>query len=200
MNPTNPFRNQYALGAPPPPSYDTSISQNDHKYSDEKSNVKNKDDKSPEQFPYEDSSYQSLQGNQYHPPGGPPPANFHEGYNSSYLPDQATSSTHNFQGTQGPYPQQPLQQKSSQNGALLSWMAGYNPLEPTPAQFHRMAPPNHSYEMFSPMTLIGASHFLKDGWLALPPPAPLGIQHPFMTHDVTEEDWKRSAHSFLFCY
>ena len=78
--------------------------------------------------------------------------------------------------------------------------AGYNPLNPTPSAFARPTPKNYAYLPFQPMTMLSISSNLADGFPMLPPPInPEGEgstgranpQHPFVSHDVTEEDWLR---------
>lgn len=70
-------------------------------------------------------------------------------------------------------------------------LGGKNPLDPPPPQFNRPPPGNYPYMMFPPMACLSMSNKLDDGWPMLPPPAPMGGQHPFLSHDVTEEDWTK---------
>lgn len=188
MNSNNPFRNPYTPVAPSPPPYESSVSPYNSKGSDEKS--RSEDEKSHEPFAHEGSHNQDLPAYERDQSrlGGPPSTS---GYNPTYLPDGSVSGTHDVTGIQDNHSQMPPQHESGQNRGLFSWMVGNNPLEPLPAQFRRISPPNYSYDMFSPMTLIGTTHSLRDGWIVMSPPAPPGMDHPFMTHDVRQEDWAK---------
>lgn len=73
-----------------------------------------------------------------------------------------------------------------------------DPLNPAPAAFTRPAPKNYAYLPFQPMTMLGISSNLADGFPVIPPPinpeddgsaGKANAQHPFVSHDVTEEDW-----------
>ena len=73
-----------------------------------------------------------------------------------------------------------------------------DPLNPAPAAFARPAPKNYAYLPFRPMTMLGISFNLVDGFPMIPPPVnpedetsagKANFQHPFVSHDVTEEDW-----------
>lgn len=70
-----------------------------------------------------------------------------------------------------------------------------DPLNPAPSAFTRPTPKNYAYLPFKPMTMISNSSNLSDGFPNIPPPVnpedetQVGKQHPFVSHDVTEEDW-----------
>ena len=73
-----------------------------------------------------------------------------------------------------------------------------DPLNPAPAAFTRPRPKNYAYLPFQPMTMLGTSPKLADGFPLIPPPinsedetgaGKVNKQHPFVSHDVTEEDW-----------
>ena len=73
-----------------------------------------------------------------------------------------------------------------------------DPLNPAPAAFTRPTPKDYTYLPFQPLTMLGISPKLADGFPLIPPPinsedeASVGkanAQHPFVSHDVTEEDW-----------
>lgn len=73
-----------------------------------------------------------------------------------------------------------------------------DPLNPSPSAFARPAPKNYAYLPFQPMTMLGINFNLVDGFPMLPPPinpddersaGRTNPQHPFVSHDVTEEDW-----------
>jgi len=73
-----------------------------------------------------------------------------------------------------------------------------DPLNPAPAAFTRPTPKNYAYLPFQPMTMLGISPTLADGFPLIPPPinsedetsgGRVNAQHPFVSHDITEEDW-----------
>jgi hypothetical protein len=73
-----------------------------------------------------------------------------------------------------------------------------DPLNPAPEAFTRPTPKNYTYLPFQPMTMLGISANLADGFPMIPPPTnpedersvgKANPQHPFVSHDITEEDW-----------
>jgi hypothetical protein len=75
-----------------------------------------------------------------------------------------------------------------------------DPLNPAPSAFTRPTPKNYAYLPFKPMTMLGISSNLADGFPIIPPPinpedekqvGKANAQHPFVSHDVTEEDWPK---------
>ena len=75
-----------------------------------------------------------------------------------------------------------------------------DPLNPAPSAFTRPTPKNYAYLPFKPMTMLGISSNLVDGFPIIPPPinpedekqvGKANVQHPFVSHDVTEEDWSK---------
>jgi len=73
-----------------------------------------------------------------------------------------------------------------------------DPLNPAPAAFTRPAPKNYAYIPFQPLTMLGISPKIADGFPLIPPPinsedetnaGKVNIQHPFVSNDVTGEDW-----------
>ncbi|PCH44672.1 hypothetical protein WOLCODRAFT_145106 [Wolfiporia cocos MD-104 SS10] len=66
-------------------------------------------------------------------------------------------------------------------------------LDPPPPSFLR--PPAHdlAYAPFQPAVLMGRSTKLASGFPPLAPQCP-AVPHPFSTHDVGEEDWRRFVH------
>jgi len=71
-------------------------------------------------------------------------------------------------------------------------------LNPAPAAFTRPTPKNYAYLPFQPMTMLGISEKLVDGFPLIPPPinsedetsaGKANAQHPFVSHDITQEDW-----------
>ena len=87
----------------------------------------------------------------------------------------------------------------SQNPASASHTSlKQDPLDPAPDAFTRPAPKNYAYLPFQPMTMLGISANITDGFPMIPPPinpedersaGKANPQHPFVTHDITEEDW-----------
>jgi hypothetical protein len=64
------------------------------------------------------------------------------------------------------------------------------PASPPSAQsgpFARQVPQQH-YPPFNPTFLIATGQYLTRGFPALPPPSNVN-PHPFVTHDVTEDEW-----------
>jgi len=91
-------------------------------------------------------------------------------------------------------PRSPGQASTSQN----SMVQARDPLNPAPAAFTRPTPKNNAYLPFQPLTMLGISPKLADGFPLIPPPINSGdetdagganAQHPFFSHDITEEDW-----------
>jgi len=75
-----------------------------------------------------------------------------------------------------------------------------DPLNPAPSSFTRPTPKNYAYLPFQPMTMLGISSNLADGFPMIPPPinpederdvGKAHPQHPFVSHDITEEDWSK---------
>ena len=87
----------------------------------------------------------------------------------------------------------------SQNPASTSHTSlKRDPLNPAPDAFTRPAPRNYVYLPFQPMTMLGISSNITDGFPMIPPPinpedernaGKANPQHPFVSHDITEEDW-----------
>ena len=59
-----------------------------------------------------------------------------------------------------------------------------------PPSWQRPPAPHMTYNQFPPMCLISNGKELTKGFPELPPPCQLA-PHPFSTHDVNEDDWKR---------
>ena len=70
-----------------------------------------------------------------------------------------------------------------------------DPLNPAPSAFARPTPKNYAYLPFQPMVMLSISPNLADGFPMIPPPinsedeTKANPQHPFVSHDVTEDDW-----------
>ncbi|KAI8971280.1 hypothetical protein BD414DRAFT_500818 [Trametes punicea] len=63
-------------------------------------------------------------------------------------------------------------------------------LNPPPPSFQRAPSPRASYAPFEPIHVPAAGHSLEDGFVSSLPPS-LTQPHPFSTHDITQEDWRR---------
>nr|KAH7921846.1 hypothetical protein BV22DRAFT_1197887 [Leucogyrophana mollusca] len=60
----------------------------------------------------------------------------------------------------------------------------------TPPSWSRPPPAELTYANFPPICLVSNGHKLSKGFPEEPPPYNF-FPHPFATHDVTEDDWKR---------
>ena len=63
-------------------------------------------------------------------------------------------------------------------------------LNPPPPSFSRLPPPNLPYPPFPQCVVIGKGNSLTKGFPILPPQTDVQ-PHPFVTHDVNEDDWAR---------
>lgn len=80
------------------------------------------------------------------------------------------------------------------DGSERGWFSSSkNPLDPPPKMFKRPAPGHYAYIQFRPVSVLAVSEKLQDGFALMPPVTAPGDPHPFISHDVTEEDW----HKFL---
>jgi len=78
------------------------------------------------------------------------------------------------------------------DGLERGWFSSSkNPLDPPPKMFKRPAPGHYSYIKFQPMSVLAVSDKLQDGFALIPPVAAPGDQHPFVSHDITEDDWHK---------
>ena len=77
-----------------------------------------------------------------------------------------------------------------------------DPLNPAPPAFTRPTPKNYAYLPFKPMTMLAINSNLADSFPMIPPPInpeddkqinKANPQHPFVSHDVTEDDWLKSV-------
>ena len=82
------------------------------------------------------------------------------------------------------------------DGSERGWFSSSkNPLDPPPKMFKRPAPGHYSYVKFRPVSVLAVSDKLQDGFALIPPVTAPGEQHPFVSHDITEDDWHKWAHS-----
>lgn len=78
------------------------------------------------------------------------------------------------------------------DGMERGWFSSSkNPLDPPPKMFKRPAPGHYSYIKFQPMSVLAVSEKLQDGFALIPPVTAPGEQHPFVSHDITEDDWHK---------
>ena len=64
-------------------------------------------------------------------------------------------------------------------------------LNPPPPSFERPRAANVPYTPFEPTSLLGISTDLTRSFPRMAPPCANAAEHPFTTHDVTEQDWSR---------
>lgn len=78
------------------------------------------------------------------------------------------------------------------DGMERGWFSSSkNPLDPPPKMFKRPAPGHYSYAGFQPLSVLAVSDKLQDGFALMPPVSSPGEAHPFISHDITEEDWHK---------
>lgn len=150
------------------------------------------------------SQHQPPQGH-YPPPQGPPPdygyAQSHPQEGSAYVPKEPSQEIYlspppNTSPYQAPAPAPQAgsfasgSQDGQQGGGSLMSLAAFFGNKGPPQMWQRQPPPQLPYSPFPPMCLISNSKDLSNGFPELPPPCQLN-PHPFATHDITEEDWKR---------
>lgn len=136
----------------------------------------------------------------YYPaPQGPPPD---YGYAQSHPDDRSTHApkeTWLSPPSNSPYAPVPVPDvdvgpstpQQGQGGFMMSLGAFFGNKGPPP--MWRRQPPQPEqlpYGVFPPMCLVSNDKNLTHGFPELPPPCQLN-PHPFATHDVTEEDWRR---------
>ena len=156
----------------------------------------------PAPAPGQDTSYappsQSQAPGYYPEPQAPPPD---YGYAVSH-PDNRSASDrkgeetwlappiNNPYDTPAPTPEAgpSTSQDANKSGIMVSLAAFFGNKGPPP--MWQRPPPQLPYGAFPPMCLISNDKNLTSGFPELPPPCQLN-PHPFATHDVTAEDWKR---------
>ncbi|KAH9887324.1 hypothetical protein C8Q73DRAFT_713572 [Cubamyces lactineus] len=111
-----------------------------------------------------------------------------------------------------PPPQQLAHFAPCPHGELIAVLPGDNPkgfkehvknfapgksptklLDPPPPSFTRIAPPDLPYSAFPAMELVSKGTTLDKGFPYTAPPCAM-VPHPFVTHDVNENDWRRFLH------
>ena len=82
------------------------------------------------------------------------------------------------------------------DGLERGWFSSSkNPLDPPPKMFKRPSPPHYAYTKFQPMSVLAVTDQLQGGFALIPPVTAPGDLHPFISHDITEEDWHKYVHS-----
>jgi hypothetical protein len=140
----------------------------------------------------------------YYPaPEAPPPdygyAQSHPDTKSAY--DQKGDETWIAPPSNNPYdapllapdagPSSSTSPDGNKSGIMVSLGAFFGNKGPPPMwQRQPPAPGQLPYDAFPPMCLISNGKDLPSGFPELPPPCQMN-PHPFVTHDVAAEDWKR---------
>ena len=86
-------------------------------------------------------------------------------------------------------------------GHVKNFAPGKSPtklLDPPPPSFTRAPPPGPSYGMFPLLMLVSKGTTLDRGFPYAAPACPTGgaamVPHPFVEHDINEQDWRRFLH------
>ncbi|KAF8442297.1 hypothetical protein L210DRAFT_957269 [Boletus edulis BED1] len=199
---------------PPPPTSDTPQSDSGRSFSSSSSNSVNPHWKEPPtQGPYTSRDGAPAPApvgyappppqESYPPPQGPPPS---YGYAQTHSPSEPAYDQKGPTGpshetylspppgiSSGPYTPPPPDAGSSSHdtseSSAMSLGAFFGNKGPPP-MWHRQPAPTLPYNTFPPMSLISNGKDLSKGFPELPPPCQVN-PHPFASHDVTQEDWKR---------
>ncbi|KIK97009.1 hypothetical protein PAXRUDRAFT_825344 [Paxillus rubicundulus Ve08.2h10] len=123
--------------------------------------------------------------------GSLPEAPYEQGRSgpSGYSPYPGSTSQPNYSQSLGASPSPPDKAPSPSGGGGMSLSSFFGD-KGTPPMWQRLPPAGPPYNQFPPMCLISNGKELSKGFPELPPPCELN-QHPFSTHDINEEDWKR---------
>ncbi|KAG1722565.1 hypothetical protein EDB19DRAFT_1767292 [Suillus lakei] len=107
---------------------------------------------------------------------------------SNYPLYQPNSSLSPYSQTPGAVPQDRAQSpnEESKGLSLASFFGSTGP----PPMWQRQPPQHLPHDQFPPMCLISNGPDLSKGFPDVPPPCQL-CAHPFATHDIMEDDWKR---------
>jgi hypothetical protein len=125
----------------------------------------------------------NIEPTTYNPPSGPPPA--YTGREVTQWQHPSSSSLHAPEA--GPSNRSP----SPGLKAKLMGTSAVDVLNPPPPCFTRPPPNNPLMSApFPQCTLVSIDSKLDNGFPMLAPPSPLQ-PHPFVIHDVNEEDWLR---------
>ncbi|KAF8840190.1 hypothetical protein BDN67DRAFT_968899 [Paxillus ammoniavirescens] len=143
-------------------------------------------------------SYDQKGGASPYQQGPPPGVPYEQGRSSpsGYSPYPAGPSPPSGSALQPNYDQtlragpSPQDRAPSPNGGGGMSLSSFFGDKGTPPMWQRLPPAGLPYNQFPPMCLISNGKELSKGFPELPPPCELN-QHPFSTHDVNEEDWKR---------
>ncbi|KZT66659.1 hypothetical protein DAEQUDRAFT_813448 [Daedalea quercina L-15889] len=118
--------------------------------------------------------------------------------NANYTQGSAYANT-SYSGT-GASPGPSGTSSGGGSGGMLGMLKNVAPgqsiaslLDPPPPQFLRARRPDLYYGPFEPAALTSLDAQLDKGFPPLPPPATTA-PHPFVTHDVADDDWQRFLH------
>lgn len=149
-------------------------------------------------------AYGSPQGTPYGQ--GPPQGAYNQGPpQGGYAPPQGAPSSYGSQvtpygGAQPGYGQPGPENRGFFNGQQQQFnpdqnerglFSHKNPIDPPPPEFSRPPPGHYTYIQFAPVSVLANTERLQDGFAMIPPPARAGDQHPFASHDITQEDWHK---------
>ncbi|KAG2145348.1 uncharacterized protein EDB93DRAFT_1151874 [Suillus bovinus] len=102
-----------------------------------------------------------------------------------YQPNNSLSPDNQNPGAV-PRDRAPSSNEESREFSLASFFGNTGP----PPMWQRQPPQHLRYDQFPPMCLISNQADISKGFPEVPPPCQLCV-HPFATHDILEEDWKR---------
>lgn len=123
----------------------------------------------------------------YSAPQGPPNAS----YGPYSAPPGPPNAAHNSSYPVGPSAPRAL---APSPHAYMFAPQERMPLNPLPLSFTRAPPSHYSYAPFPPLVVEARGAHLEDGFFLAPPPTALQ-PHPFVLHDITEDDWVRCVRS-----
>ena len=133
----------------------------------------------------------------YRGPDGPPAAHAYppaSGYDRE--PPYTGAGSSGYYSSHGhtiPPQPSPSGSSSSRVGGFVQGLSGSSPetlLNPPPPSFSRAPQSQFPYTPFPTCVVTTIGKGLDSGFPMLPPPTQVQ-PHPFMTHDVNEEDWTR---------
>ncbi|KAG1798540.1 uncharacterized protein HD556DRAFT_1351144 [Suillus plorans] len=121
-------------------------------------------------------------------PGARDPYDHNRAGSSNYPSYQPNNSVSPYNQTAGAVPQDrvPSPNGESRGLSLASFFGSTGP----PPMWQRQPPQHMRYDQFPPMCLISNQTDLSKGFPEVAPPCQLCV-HPFATHDISEEDWRR---------
>ncbi|KAG2075376.1 hypothetical protein BDR04DRAFT_1091555 [Suillus decipiens] len=115
------------------------------------------------------------------------PSNYNRAGPSNYPLYQPNNNLSPYNQNPGAVPQNRASSPNEESKlSLASFFGNTGP----PPMWQRQPPQHLSRDQFPPLCLISNGTDLSKGFPELPPPCQLCV-HPFATHDILEEDWKR---------